>query len=627
VSLWDYLIVTASNDRQAEAYRSQLDLRKKLGRIPQAKRVLAVADPGGIRVGSGGSTIACIMRVLEIELAGDAARAADPRAWRETLDRLRILIIHAGGDSKRLPAYGPCGKIFVPVPAARRGEATHGRLPVTIFDRLAPIYLGLPAPADGRGHVVISTGDVLLFFDPARAAFTRDGITALGCLASPEVAKNHGIFIPNAEGTIRRYLQKPTVAAQIESGAMLAGAKGRSILDLGVMSIDAAAAVRLLKMCGVGPAGDSANARGGSGAGAGSSARPRLSWSGPMGRAIEKWGLDIFREVACALGADTEFADYVEAARAAGSAWDEVRLRGVYAALHSPAAFDHGRVRPKRPKQIGPSPQPSAATWLSQTTGPPPQVNFSLSLIPRCLFLHFGTSRELIRSGNALRRRDRTAAPGDTVVSLNNTFTGKGRIEGAESWVEGCRIGAKLTVPGRNVIVGLDVDAPLAFPPNAALDILKGTDRRVRDDRVGRAVCDNQVGCVNQVAKGDRVVRDDRVVWFVRPYAIDDVFHKPAEQGGRLAGLALGEWLEAMGARVDDVWDAAVPPRDRQIWNGRFFPAAASASSCRGWLWMLDPRKATSAQRRAWREADRYSFAEMAARADQEAFHARRRSL
>jgi fucokinase len=571
VSLWDYLIVTASNDRQAVAYRSQLDLRKKLGRIPQAKRVLAVADPGGIRVGSGGSTIACIMHVLEIELAGDAARAADPRAWRETLDRLRILIIHAGGDSKRLPAYGPCGKIFVPVPAAgsaaasdtKRGEATRGRLPVTIFDRLAPIYLGLPAPASGKGHVVIGTGDVLLFFDPRRAAFTRDGITALGCLVSPEVSKNHGVFILDAEGTIRRYLQKPTVAAQVESGA-----KGRSILDLGVMSIDAAAAVRLLKMCGVGPTLDGPNTGDGSGAGAGSSARPRLSWSGPIANAVEKWGLDIFREIACALGADTEFAGYVEAAHAAGSPWDEGRLRRVYAALS--------------------------------------RVGFSLSLIPRCRFLHFGTSRELIRSGNALRRRDRTAAPGDTVVSLNNTFTGKGRIVGAESWVEGCRVGAKLTVPGRNVIVGLDVDAPLAFPPNAALDILKGTDRRV---------CDN------------RVVRDDRVVWFVRAYAVDDVFHKPAEQGGRLAGLALGEWLEAMGARAGDVWDATVPPHARQVWNGRFFPAAARASGSRGWLWMLEPRKATSAQKRAWREADRYSFAEMAARADQEAFHARRRGL
>jgi fucokinase len=551
---WDYLIVTASNDRQAEAYRAEIGLRARQGRIPQAKRVLVVADPGGLRVGSGGSTIACLMRVLEIELGGSADRFADPRAWRETLDRLRILIIHAGGDSKRLPAYGPCGKIFVPVPAGLRpgppASARAWRLPVTIFDRLAPIYLGLPAPANGRGHTVVTTGDVLLFFDPRRAAFTRGGITALGCLVSPETSKNHGVFIPDEESTIRRYLQKPSVAAQVEAGAVFA--RGRSILDLGVMSFDAETAARMLDLAGVRSARESG--------------RHRLAWSGPTARALETWGLDIFREIACALGADTDFAGYVEAARAAGSPWDEARLRRVYTCLHG--------------------------------------LDFSLSLLPRCRFLHFGTSRELIRSGNALRRRDRTAAAGDSVVSLNTTFRGRGRggrIAGKESWVEGCDIGAKLTLAGRNVVVGLDVDEPLALPRGAALDVLKGADRK------GRAV------------------------WFVRAYAVDDVFHKPAEKGvrndrgGRLAGLPLGEWLEAMGARPEDVWGADVPPGGRQVWNGRFFPAAARASGYRDWLWLLEPRKATAAQKRAWRAADRYSFAEMAALADQEAFHARRR--
>jgi fucokinase len=578
---WDYLILTASNDRQAEAYRAELARRERLGRIPQARRVLVVADPGGVRVGSGGSTIACLMRVLEIELndpAGDAGRLPDPRttretpgarsaggtssrelrgvqaqvsrAWRETLDRLRILIIHAGGDSKRLPAYGPAGKIFVPVPAAREKEARgRRRLPVTIFDRLAPIYLGLPAPADGRGQTVISTGDVLLFFNPARAAFTRGGITALGCPVSPEIAMNHGVFIPDGGGVIRRYLQKPTPAAQKAAGAIVADgrARGRSILDMGVMSIDADAAVRLLEMSGVGPV-RPAGAAGGS---------PRLAWSGPIGRAIETWGLDIFREIACAFGADTAFEDYVAAARTAGSPWDETRLGRAFRRLRG--------------------------------------IGFTLSLVPRCRFLHFGTSRELIGSGNALRRRDKTARAGDSVVALDNVIERGGRIAGRDAWVEGCRIGAKLTVAGRNVVVGLDIAAPVAFPPNGALDSLRGTDRR-----------------------GGRV-------WFVRPYGVDDVFHRPAERGGRLAGLALGDWLDALGANPEDVWDASVPPEDRQVWNGRFFPAAKRPDGWRAWMWMLAPRAATEARKRAWREADRYSFAEMAALADQTAFHARRR--
>jgi len=54
---WDYLIVTASNDLQAAAYRRQLDLRRELGLLPDIGQVLVVADLEGRRIGSGGSTL------------------------------------------------------------------------------------------------------------------------------------------------------------------------------------------------------------------------------------------------------------------------------------------------------------------------------------------------------------------------------------------------------------------------------------------------------------------------------------------------------------------------------------------------------------------------------------------
>ena len=60
------------------------------------------------------------------------------------------------------------------------------------------------------------------------------------------------------------------------------------------------------------------------------------------------------------------------------------------------------------------------------------------------------------------------------------------------------------------------------------------------------------------------------------------------------------------------------------LWTARVFPAEASAADYRRWLWLFHPRDATAEQWDAWRKADRYSFAEMAALADQEAFHGRR---
>ena len=159
-SPWDYLILTASNEAQAAAYRGQLEIRADLGLLAGARHTLVVADPGGRRVGSGGSTLACLLEVLSREADGNSDVSAAPQSWLETLQRLRILIIHAGGASRRLPAYGPCGKIFVPLPGA-----SDSALGTTLFDRQLPTYLALPPGGRGNGQIVITAGDVLLRFD------------------------------------------------------------------------------------------------------------------------------------------------------------------------------------------------------------------------------------------------------------------------------------------------------------------------------------------------------------------------------------------------------------------------------------------------------------------------------
>ena len=112
---WDYLAVTASNAAQAQAYEIQLRLRQQLGFLETVGEVLVVPDPGGKRIGSGGSTIYSLLEILKQECK-TVTRFATAEAWHNVLKSLRILIIHAGGDSQRLPAYGPCGKLFIPIP-------------------------------------------------------------------------------------------------------------------------------------------------------------------------------------------------------------------------------------------------------------------------------------------------------------------------------------------------------------------------------------------------------------------------------------------------------------------------------------------------------------------------------
>lgn len=529
---WDYLIVTASNERQASAYSEQLALRKGLGLIPGVREVLAVADPGGKRVGSGGSTVWSLLKVLERELGPELPKRTDLKVWTAALSRLRILIVHAGGDSKRLPAYGPCGKILIPIP----GESDRA-LGMTIFDRLVPVYLGLPGTAPGRGQVVVTTGDVLLTFDPAAVRFADEGITGLGCYAAPELAANHGVFCPDGDGRVRLFLQKPSPAEQSRRGAIQR--HGRSVLDIGVMSLDARAAVALITIFQV-----KRSAAGG------------LEWEGDMAAAVEKAGLDFYREVCCGMGTEAEFPGYTDAVKRAGSGLGSRHLRRVFDKVS--------------------------------------KIPFHLSLLPGCGFIHFGTPRQLIRSGSDLLSMDLGASHEGSLLSINNDVSGGGRIAGEDSWVEGCRVHSELILGGGNVVTGVDVRTPLAVPKNAALDVLEGADRN-----------------------GKRA-------WFVRCYGTDDILNKPAGEGALLAGLPIGEWLKAMDARVGDVWGEGLARGERQAWNGRFFPVVRSPEKYRDWLWMLEPKRSSPAQRKAWKRADRWSFAEMAGLASQPEFHLRR---
>jgi galactokinase/mevalonate kinase-like predicted kinase len=420
---WDYLVVTASHEDQASAYRSQLDIRQKLGLIPGTRNVLVVPDPGGRRVGSGGSTIHSLLQVISRELVG-SREPLEREAWLACLRNLRILIVHAGGDSRRIPAYGPCGKIFIPVP----GE-TDRALGMTLLDRQLPVYLGLPPSGPGRGQVVIASGDVLLSFDSASARFADGGITGLGCTAAPELASRHGVYCPAGEGRVRRFLQKPSPAEQAAKGAV--HRHGQSILDIGVMGFDAATAVAIISVC------DIARQPGGG-----------LAWTGPMGEAIETNGLDFYREIACALGTEAEAGDYVAAARAAGSTLDDTHLFRIFQSVSG--------------------------------------IPFHVSILPQCGFLHFGTSRQLIQSGSDILSIDDGTSHAGDCLSVNNAVRGEGRIAGLRSWVEGCRLEAPLALGGENAVIGVDIRQPLALPAGAVLDVLEGRDRAGRRVRFVR---------------------------------------------------------------------------------------------------------------------------------------------
>ena len=70
---WDYVILTASNDQQAEGFRRQIEERKEY--LPAGTRFAAIPDRGGERVGSGGATLEVLKYLHEQE--GDFQKPVD----------------------------------------------------------------------------------------------------------------------------------------------------------------------------------------------------------------------------------------------------------------------------------------------------------------------------------------------------------------------------------------------------------------------------------------------------------------------------------------------------------------------------------------------------------------------
>ena len=412
---WDFLIVTAANAAHAAAYESQLNLRQELGLLAGVNEVLVVADPPRQRIGSGGSTVLCLCEVLRRK-CGAGSGSAD---WLAALRQLRILVVHAGGDSRRLPAYGACGKIFIPVP----GESDSA-IPHTLFDRQIAAYLALPPTPDGNGQIVITAGDVMLSFDPAAVRFADAGVTGLGSHATPRQAAKHGVYCiaPNGEGSggaVRLYLQKPTVAEQELQRAI--DRYGQTVLDIGVIAFDAATAVALLQACEVG------GAAGG------------LHWSGDVGRAIETLGLDFYREICCGPRPGCHIPASPRQRHGSGSKWNDQLLDRLFEQFH--------------------------------------KIPFTVQVLPQCSFLHFGTTRQIIDSGIELLREDRGVEQSSLVLSINTDIREGGGVVGREAWVEGCTLTAPLTLAGENVVVGVDVRQPLSLPGGAALDVQAGRNR------------------------------------------------------------------------------------------------------------------------------------------------------
>ncbi len=245
------LILTASNRAQARGYLAELRQRERAGVLDQCARYLVAPDSGGRRVGSGTATLFAIRSLVERVRRERRDRTLSAEA---ALADRRVLIIHSGGDSRRLIAFAAHGKIFTPLPLVDRPSQAS-----SLFDLILDDLASIDWPDDGG--VLIASGDVLLGVAKHRLRFKRDRITTVAWPSSIERASRHGVFVVDSDGRVTDVLQKPDEATLRSRGAI--DAHGHALLDLGLLFVPAREATRWLNeaqsaemLCGDPPATD-----------------------------------------------------------------------------------------------------------------------------------------------------------------------------------------------------------------------------------------------------------------------------------------------------------------------------------------------------------------------------------
>ncbi|KAK4778063.1 hypothetical protein SAY87_018250 [Trapa incisa] len=257
VPTWDAIVLTAASPEQAQLYNWQLSRAKRMGRISSSTVTLAVPDPQGQRIGSGAATLNAIYALAchyeqELGLTIDpkilssndcnsgSQKEADIGRLVELLAKKHILLLHAGGDSKRVPWANPMGKVFLPLPYLAADDPD-GPIPL-LFDHILAIASCARKAFKSAGGMFTMTGDVLPCFDASTMILPDDASSIITVPITLDIAANHGVIVASkspskieAVSLVDNLLQKPSVEELLENQAILED--GRTLLDTGLIAV------------------------------------------------------------------------------------------------------------------------------------------------------------------------------------------------------------------------------------------------------------------------------------------------------------------------------------------------------------------------------------------------------
>ncbi len=206
-----------------------------------AARTFYTHDPVDSQLGSGAGT-AYLLR----EAWQNSVQGKDPsESFGDWIEARQRIVVHGGGESRRLPAYAAASKLFIPIPTLRwsRGQ----RLGQTLLDLNEPFLNSTLRAAGNNPRLMIASGDVLLRSSRPLTSLPEADVVLLGMWASPEVACNYGVMLVDRSDpqTLNTFLQKPS-ADEIRERSR----DSAFLIDIGAWLLSQRAVECLMKNCG-----------------------------------------------------------------------------------------------------------------------------------------------------------------------------------------------------------------------------------------------------------------------------------------------------------------------------------------------------------------------------------------
>ena len=148
------------------------------------KEWFSTSDPRDKRLGSGSGTTWLLEECYRDENSGVN--------FNEWLSAEKRILIHAGGQSRRLPAYAVTGKISLPVPVFRwaRGQ----RLSQDLLSLQLPLYEKIMQQSPASLHTLVVSGDVYIHTDKPLQEIPEADVVCYGLWVDASLASRHGVF-------------------------------------------------------------------------------------------------------------------------------------------------------------------------------------------------------------------------------------------------------------------------------------------------------------------------------------------------------------------------------------------------------------------------------------------------